>query len=116
MTNNEVLKTKEETFKFWESDLRYRIKEEEKKYHNEWSPVDWVEMVICKSLKDIIKETNELIDRAREDCLKEVIEKIEVYFGHILNDDLTGKPMNITPKEILDDLKSQLKEQGEVDE
>jgi hypothetical protein len=39
---------------------------------------------------------------------KEMVERIEEYFGHIVNDGVTGKPMRISLHEIANDIRSLL--------
>jgi len=51
---------------------------------------------------NLLKQQREL-DRA------EIIDEIEEYFGHILNDGLTGKPMKISIEEVSKDIVKILK-------
>jgi len=89
----EIEKKKKDLFKFWESDLRYRIRQEEEKYNNDASRehgIDWVEMVICKSLKDIIKETESLVVQALAENNQRVIERIKKHKKKNIKDTLAN--------------------------
>ena len=72
---------------------------------------------VLKDAQDFSKYQYELIIKLFEPFLlkalssqrKEIIEKIETYFGHISNDG-NGKPMIISTKQIGEDLKNLIKE------